>query len=193
MALSLTFPPPALQSGTIADLGDSHMHSWPQEGESDSSDQTSLILTFFQAVVWIWKAFFTADRGQCGHSEQLAAPQPHRLQAVVLRVSWDLPPPREPSGSVLRQSSGQASQRRGWVDTDSAVLAYLSQVDVNRVLQELRRLPGPLLNGQHAHSFHTGLQLNHPGILILLQTGNQSKEGRPVKGLSNQRQCFLFH
>lgn len=45
--------------------------------------------------------------------------------------------------------------------------AYLSEVDVNSVLQELRGLPGPLLNGQHPDRFHTGLQLDHSCILIL--------------------------
>lgn len=44
---------------------------------------------------------------------------------------------------------------------------YLSQVDVNSILQELWGLPGPLLNGQHTDCFHTGLQLDHTCILIL--------------------------
>lgn len=46
-------------------------------------------------------------------------------------------------------------------------IAYLSQVDVNSVLQELGGLPGPLLNGQHPDRFHTGLQLDHSRVLIL--------------------------
>lgn len=55
-------------------------------------------------------------------------------------------------------------------------MAYLSQVDVNSVLQELRGLPGPLLNGQHPDRFHTGLQLDHSCILILREIRGGARE-----------------
>lgn len=45
--------------------------------------------------------------------------------------------------------------------------AYLSQVDVNGVLQELRGLPGSLLYGEDPDCFHAGLQLDHACVLIL--------------------------
>lgn len=68
------------------------MRSWPQEEESESSDQNLLLLTSFPAQCFGLNAtgFLTADRGQCGHSEHLAAPRPHMLQAVTLCVSPDL-------------------------------------------------------------------------------------------------------
>lgn len=98
-------------------------------------------------------------------------------------VSVAAPQPREGSKPVrprvLRpfrrgtERFGSASQQQEGLDAQSLTpksgTAYLPQVDVDGVLQELGSLPGPLLNGQHTHSFHTGLQLDHSCILVLLE------------------------
>lgn len=54
--------------------------------------------------------------------------------------------------------------------------AYLSQVDVNSVLQELGGLSGPLLNGQHPDCLHAGLQLNHACILVLREIRGEARK-----------------
>lgn len=48
-----------------------------------------------------------------------------------------------------------------------APIAYLSQIDVDGVLQELRGLPRSLLDGEHPDRLHARLQLDHTGVLIL--------------------------
>lgn len=58
-----------------------------------------------------------------------------------------------------------------------SLTAYLSKVDVNGVLQELRGLPGPLLNGQHPDRFQAGLQLDHSCILILRERRDNVEGG----------------
>lgn len=52
-------------------------------------------------------------------------------------------------------------------------VAYLSQVDVDGVLQEVRRLSGPLLDGQHPDGLDAGLQLDHTGVLVLQEGGEE--------------------
>lgn len=83
------------------------------------------------------------------------------------------------------------------------VVAHLSQVDVDGVLQEVRRLSGPLLDGQHPDGFDAGLQLDHAGVLVL-RGGSKEGDCRPSVGLivsmgprqqseappHNQRECF---
>ena len=86
-------------------------------------------------------------------------------------------------------------------------MAYLSQVDVNSILQELWGLPGPLLNGQHPDCFHTGLQLDHSRILILreirggagggsvLMENELAMRGRLdfCNPQHNQKECFFIN
>lgn len=52
-------------------------------------------------------------------------------------------------------------------------VAYLPQVDVDGVLQEVGRLSGPLLDGQHPDGLDAGLQLNHAGGLVLQEGGEE--------------------
>ena len=56
--------------------------------------------------------------------------------------------------------------------------SYLAQVDVDGVLEELRGLHGPLLNGQHPDCLDTGLQLDDAGVLVL-GAGRQQRESGP--------------
>lgn len=83
--------------------------------------------------------------------------------------------------------------------------AHLSQVDVDGVLQEVGRLSGPLLDGQHPDGLDAGLQLDHTGVLVL-QEGVEEGGWRPSAGLivsmgpqptlrshlHNQRGCLTF-
>lgn len=52
-------------------------------------------------------------------------------------------------------------------------VAYLSKVDVDGVLQEVGRLSGPLLDGQHPDGLDAGLQLNHTCGLVLQVGGEE--------------------
>lgn len=143
------------------------MCSWPQEEESESS-RTCFFSPSSQpsALVWMQQAFSQQTEVSVDILN-IWELRPHMLQAVTLCVSPDLCHDGL-WGSVLQQPSVQMSQQREWLNTEAeSATVYLSQVDVNGVLQELRSLPGPLLNGQHADSFHTGLQLDHSSILIL--------------------------
>lgn len=83
------------------------------------------------------------------------------------------------------------------------MVAHLSQVDVDGVLQEVGRLSGPLLDGQYPDGLDARLQLDHTGVLVL-QEGGEEGDRRPSVGLIvgmgphrqsetpplSQRECF---
>lgn len=48
---------------------------------------------------------------------------------------------------------------------------HLAEVNVNGILEKLRSLHAPLLNGQDTHSFDARFQLNHSRILVLQGEG----------------------
>lgn len=172
MALSLTFPLPALQSGAIASLAKwwpyaqlaTRRGKWFIRQELASSHllpspmlAQCLRQAFRSRQRWVW-TFWAVGSSATSYDASCDAP-------CVLRSLYH----DGLSGSVLQQPSGRMLQQGGMTQHRQceSVMVYLSQVDVDGVLQELRSLSGPLLNGQHAHSFHTGLQLNDSCIFIL--------------------------
>lgn len=44
---------------------------------------------------------------------------------------------------------------------------HLSKIDVNGILEKLRGLHAPLLNGEDAHGFDARFQLDHSSVLVL--------------------------
>lgn len=143
------------------------MHSWPQEEASDSSDQNLLLLPFFQAQC-LRQAFsqqteVSVDILSSWQLCSLICCKLWRSMCPEISLSWwtfKICPTAALRSDVTARGMTQHRECE-------SVMVYLSQVDVDGVLQELRSLSGPLLNGQHAHSFHTGFQLNDSCILIL--------------------------
>lgn len=120
MALSRTFPLPALQSGAIASLAKWWPYAQLATRRGKWFIRPELASSHLLPSPMPKTGFFAADRGQCGHSEQLAALQPHMLQAVTLHVSRDLSIVMDfqdlsySSPQVRCHSKGNDSTQRVW-------------------------------------------------------------------------------
>lgn len=172
MALSLTFPLPALQSGAIASLA----KWWPYAQLATRGGKwfirpelaSSHLLPSPMLAQCLRQAFLQQTEVSVNilSSWQLCSLTGCKLwRSMCPEISLSWWTFRICPTAALRSdvtARGMTQHR-----VCESVKVYLSQVDVDGVLQELRSLSGPLLNGQHTHSFHTGLQLNDSCILIL--------------------------